>query len=406
MNRSVHNRAGLFGFKAALLAALSVIALVSVRESWGQIATQKTLTWLGVVPGYDCSVAYGVSGYLSSHSGPIVVGYVYKLGNNWDEKAFVWSKRLGMRLIDLGSLNASSSWATGVSSNGRVIVGEFSRLLQVGAFAVIDGQPIELPCVGESCGAYDVSADGTVAVGWTLDANGMPRACYWTINLRTRTAEVSLFNSDGFYRSYSLGVAPDKSAAVGMHQFGDCGCSPGGGGGFFVDCYRGVLWRPLSAPFTNLGTVGGRVSTAHAVSQLGRRVVGTSEISCFPEGVYRAFLYCNGNMFVLDSLTSSSQLLNTSEALDISADGTRIVGGGTGLDSGPSAFLWIESTQGTCPPTGRLIDLNLYAFGGYRWNERLTSARSINGPYIVGVGRYRGIQAFLLVYVDSVGHPE
>lgn len=393
--------------EATLFAFSYVVALAIIGASHGQISVHRSLTWLGVVPGYDASVAYSVSGYVASHFGPIVVGSVYKIGSVVNEDAFVWSARHGLRLLDLSSLGALDSVARGVSSDGRVIVGEFVRIPPyMRAFAVIDGQPIELPCVGEECGAYDVSADGTVAVGWTLDTNGMPRACYWTIDLQRRRAQVSLLSSDGFYRSYSYGVAPDRSAAVGMHQFANCGCPPGGN--WRTDCFRGVLWQPLSGALIDLGTAGGRVSIAYAVSQLGRRVVGTSETVCAPWGDFRAFLYCNRRMFVLDTLAPLvRQLTATGTAYDISADGTRVVGNGLGLDSGSSAFLWIESTREACPPAGRLLDLNLYVYGAYRANERLTSAHSINGSYIVGQGVRRGVrQAFLLLYTDASASPE
>jgi len=89
-----------------------VLLLVATAISWSQ---QPSLTWLGTLPGFVGSEAWGVSA-----DGSVVVGRASNAERQ--SRAFRWTAAGGME--DLGTLGGVESWAFGISADGRVVVGK------------------------------------------------------------------------------------------------------------------------------------------------------------------------------------------------------------------------------------------------------------------------------------------
>ena len=93
----------------ALMSAVG-LSVVATAAGWAQ-----SLTWLGVLPGYVGSRAFGVSA-----DGAVVVGEAHNASLQF--RAFRWTPAGGMQ--DLGALGGDYSAASGVSADGAVVVGE------------------------------------------------------------------------------------------------------------------------------------------------------------------------------------------------------------------------------------------------------------------------------------------
>ncbi len=97
------------------LASATMMALITTI-TWSQ-----SLTWLGTLPGYDRSAAYGVSA-----DGSVVVGEAYNAAGQ--QRAFRWTQA-GMEDLNqtYASLLTPGSYlwiAYAISHNGRYIVGQ------------------------------------------------------------------------------------------------------------------------------------------------------------------------------------------------------------------------------------------------------------------------------------------
>jgi probable HAF family extracellular repeat protein len=160
-------------------------ALVSAVVLWwmATVAWSQSLTWLGILPGYSRSEAYGVSA-----DGSVVVGWVSNAAGHW--RAFRWVAGVGMQNLGLLS-SESGSWnkeseAYGVSADGGIVVGwsynDFGRprALRWMASSKQDLGTLAGNSDLYSSKAYGVSADGRVVVGWSYNAAGNVRAFRWT----------------------------------------------------------------------------------------------------------------------------------------------------------------------------------------------------------------------------------
>jgi probable HAF family extracellular repeat protein len=160
-------------------------ALVSAVVLWwmATVAWSQSLTWLGILPGYSRSEAYGVSA-----DGSVVVGWVSNAAGHW--RAFRWVAGVGMQNLGLLS-SESGSWnkeseAYGVSADGGIVVGwsynDFGRprALRWTASSKQDLGTLAGNSDLYSSKAYGVSADGRVVVGWSYNAAGNVRAFRWT----------------------------------------------------------------------------------------------------------------------------------------------------------------------------------------------------------------------------------
>lgn len=231
-------------------------------------------------------------------------------------------------LTPLGDLpgGSYSSYATGVSGDGSVVVGGSSYSVYGNqAFRWTSNSGMvglgDLPGGGFISNANGVNADGSVIVGWGISDAGQ-EAFRWTsaggmVGLGYWPSEPGAEPS-----SFATGVSGDGSVVVGISLFD------------YRYAYEGFRWTSvggmgglgeLSAPFY------GR--EAYGVSSDGSVVVGVIESSPYD---YEAFRWtsASGTVGIDGNLFSG-----TSGAYGVNADGSVVVGSGT-FDSGTQAFRW------------------------------------------------------------------
>ncbi len=225
---------------------------------------------------------------------------------------------------------------------------------------------------GHESGAYGVSADGSVIVGWATDANGFWRAFRWT-----EAEGMQELGTLGGSESGASGVSADGSVVVGKADNAS-------------GQTRSFRWTQ-SEGMQDLGTLGGRESRANGVSVDGSVVVGEATDAY---GRWRAFRWtAEGGMKNLGTFGGRE-----SWAHGVSADGSIVVGEATDASGNSRAFRWTQ--------VGGIEDLNqtyasLLADGSELWDAR---AISPDGRYIVGRG-YNAATGRLEAYLLDMGAP-
>jgi len=307
-----------------------LILMVMTLLYYNGYAQQPTLTWLGTLGG-NSSDATGVSS-----DGSVVVG-ISKKGNG-DTHACMWTAANGLQ--DMGTLGGDWSEATGVSTNGSVIVGwsyDTGGVYRVFKWTAATG--MQDLGVGDYSKTTGVSADGLVVI-----INIYPNAYRWTLsgglenlgNLGTNNSGANAVSSDGsVIVGYSYNVSNDPYAfrwvdGIGMEQIGTYysfaqGVSGDGSTVTGFETGSAGLYRAFK--WTQSGgfefNIAGNFSTGSAVSGDGSIIVGDNG-----GGAFR--LSAAGGLEELDQvysslLTQGSELLTAS---GISSDGQYIVGQG------------------------------------------------------------------------------
>jgi probable HAF family extracellular repeat protein len=308
--------------------AVSADGRVVVGYSENTVAARHAFRWteaggledLGDLPnGSDDSVATGVSS-----DGSVIVG----AGSAAGAKAFRWTAALGMQEL-VTSLELSA--AAGVSGDGTTTVGFSgpSLAVQLPAAWRSDGiggfvfEPLEELVGGIDEGvAYAASSDGAVVVGYSSStASGSAfEAVLWNDTTATPLGDFP----GGVFWSEARAVSPDGTVVAGF--------------GNTLAGREAFRWTAADG-FVSLGDLdGGDVdSSAQAISADGSTIVGVAQPAA---GVHHAFVW--------DAVHGMRDLheLAGAEALDwvlytangVSADGSVIVGEGTAPDGEPQAW--------------------------------------------------------------------
>lgn len=326
-------------------------------------AGDPTFIGLGDLPGGRFeSRANGISA-----DGSAVVGYSY---SGVYPEAFRWTRADGM--VGLGDLPGGDfrSVADAVSADGSVVVGYSNADAGLEAFRWNEADGMvglgDLPGGDFSSGAYGVSADGSVIVGGGNSDEG-PEAFRWT----EADGMVGLgdLNGGDFY-SIASGVSPDGSVVIGNSVTVDYLAMEVGHEAFRWTEERGMV---------GLGDLygGGHASYAYDLSDDGTVVVGASVAK---KGRYEAFRWTLGyGMFGMGFLPGTRP---TSKANGISADGSVIVGEQYSW-SGWDAFIQ-DDANGMRSLTDVLeIDYGLDLTG---WTLERAMDVSADGTAIVGYG--------------------
>jgi len=290
-------------------------------------------TGLGDLPGGSvASSALAISG-----DGSTVVGSSSSaLSGEFGEEAFVWTLTTGM--VGLGDLPGGhrwlpfSSWASGVSEDGSIVVGTGMSEFQPGdggeeAFRWTErrGMVGLRPAVGSAfvSGCTGVSDDGAVMVGW--------RCCNPNYEAFRLTADGELV---------VLGALGGPTMAIGATAISADGSTIVGYSGSPNSYPPSTTGEPFrwteGEGVVGLGFLPGGlpIGEAYGVSADGQVVVGRSNSA---QGAEHAFLWTSvTGMIGLGDLPGGAF---GSVAYGVSADGSRVVGvGRTAL--GDEAFLW------------------------------------------------------------------
>ena len=184
---------------------------------------QTGMVYLGDLPGGRTqSLALGTSG-----DGSVVVGYGYADENH--RQATRWTAETGM--VGLGILPGGfDSTANAVSADGSVVVGINTFLPSTPNFrteafrwTAAEGMISLGDLAGEPTGsnALDVSADGSVIVGYGRDSIGSSKAMFWTadtgmVKLQDALLSAGVTNLDGWLLTEARGVSADGKTIVGV----------------------------------------------------------------------------------------------------------------------------------------------------------------------------------------------
>ncbi len=326
----------------------------------------QSLTWLGVLSGYSQSSALSVSA-----DGSVVVGGYFNTFGNY--RAFRWTRQSGIR--DLGTFGGSYSIAIDVSADGSVVVGEAQnasgtyypfRWTQSGGLQNLG----TLPNYTARGSAWSVSADGNVVVGVVENNNRGAMGFRWT-----PTSGMQSIGTLGGSWSAAYAISPNGRFIAGESQNS-------------ASAARAFL-RLENGSMIDLGLPpNGFRASANGVSNDGSVVIGLLLRTDIPG--HRAFRWTSQTgMQDLGTLGGSGAL-----ALDVSADGSIIVGWSFDSSGDYRAFRWT--------PQSGMQNLNTVYANLLTDGSILRGARGIStdGRYIVGWGRNnrsgRNWEAFLL----------
>jgi probable HAF family extracellular repeat protein len=324
-------------------------------------------------------------------------------------------------ITSLGTLeNGTVSMASGISSDGSVVVGfcDTPSGRRAVRWDTANGmQDLGVLPGGTSATSTGVSADGTVIVGLSI-MSGSARAFRWSASGGMQ----DLGHLPGGTESFATGVSEDGQVVVGASTVGGR--------------YRGFLWT-VAAGMQDLGLLTGSPDfIPNAVSANGLVVVG-SGFDSWKSGYPRAAKWTaatglqelwgssaydvtsDGSVIVGYGYSDSGQyeravfwgnggiaprflsvlpdLYPSSVAYGVSADGKTIVGQ-SGGGSEDRAFVW-RSKEGMLDLASHLANLGVDMTG---W--KLTRARkaSSDGRFIVGEGTYKGNRRGFLAVIPNV----
>lgn len=197
---------------------VGVGAAASANEQAWRWTQSTGFQGLGYLQGTTKSRAYDITA-----DGKTIVGVS---GN----QAYRWTDSTGMQSLGSASFLASSS-AQAVSSNGLVIAGEGGGVGGAlnAAWVWSDGEYTDLGHLGAGryTRLFNLSADGSTAVGWSMNEDFKFEAYRWTADV----GMMALGGFDpgtGFFESFATDASADGSIIVGSSRA--------------VNDYRAFIW--------------------------------------------------------------------------------------------------------------------------------------------------------------------
>lgn len=285
-----------------------------------------------------------------------------------------WSQATGVVLLH----SAISPTANAISGDGNTFVGGVLTAYRYRRDTQVFEALATLPDSRTNAAALAVSRDGAVAAGFSFTLNGM-EAVRWDAD--GSIVGLGFLPGAVAARSYATGISPDGSVIVG-------GASSATG-------ERPFRWTESSG-MTAVQDPSGRffVTDAYAVSDGAHVIVGSA---LGPSGRVAVLWKSDGGVLPLGELPEA-------RALDISSDGTRIVGTWSPESGITAGFLW-------GPELGQ-VDLLTYLQGrsdapaGLAGWDLWPRAISGDGRVIAGTARDpSGKRQGFLVYLTSVPEP-
>ena len=250
------------------------------------VTVSASIRWLGNLGGTE-SIATGIS-----DDGRVVVGQAED--SIYNAIAFRWTPWTGMQSLgNFGNYPVESSEATGISADGQIIVGwSYDNNNIKRAFRWTEATGMVDLGLGQNSEARAISGDGTTIVGWALVGNDYRAFVY-------KNGTASFLGTLGGSSSYATAVSYDGSVVAGHSD------------------------NPLNYPYAfrwteagGMQNIGVYYSFANGISGDGNTITGYETWS----GTSRAFRW---------SLFDGMQLNyagNFSEGTDVSEDGKYVVG--------------------------------------------------------------------------------
>ncbi len=280
-------------------------------------------------------------------------------------EVYWWTAIEGFRFLNVGS---NTPGGVGMSAAGNALIA--SRTTDTGTAPAIwyrDGSFTELGVLTSNCRdefltdlGYDLNADGTIAVG-RADSCQIEKAFIWS-----RQSGPHSLAGAARADSRSMAVSADGQTVVGFCEHPTEGFR------------RPAVWRDGAGPHLFLGH--GRVGEALNISLNGQMVVGQAEMGSVN---LQAFCWTVGQEpIALGNL--SGRPADSSLASAVSNDGKVVGWSGDELFGDQEAFIWTAQVG-----MRSLADLALAAGVDLPAGIRLTSALDISGDgtTVVGVGR-------------------
>ncbi len=309
------NYRGVLGFGLA-------VSSVATGALAGSVTTPGSYADLGTLGGTS-SYASGVSA-----DGTVVVGQAWTT-NDIAGHAFRWTAS-NSTMANLGTLGGIDSAANGVSADGSVVVGRSyttnNAAQRAFRWTAATNTMVDLGTLGGADSAANaVNADGSIVVGTAYTTNNAAQRAFRWMAATNTMADLGTL---GGAFSFAWGVNADGSVVVGeAFKAGDA-------------VSHAFRWTASTNTMADLGTLGGANSVAQGVNADGSVIVGNSDTS---NGIA-------SHAFRWTATTNSMSDLGTlggtySAAQGVNADGSVVVGtANTTNDAAQRAFRWTQAS--------------------------------------------------------------
>ena len=296
---------------------------------------------------------------------------------------------------DLGTDIGASSYVTGLSWDGSVIVGHSSFATMPGAFRWTEEGGVEYigSLGGNRSMAYDVSNDGRTVVGFARRTDGTDTRFVWIKDATTGVVSNPQMHEMGSATGSATvglgGISGNGRYTIGYEY-------PGSN----LEAYRydisGIEGGVVT--HTALGSLGGWATRPADISDDGAVIVGDAEVDAANGGHLRAFRwvegatggYNGGSMFDLGTLGG-----DTSAAWGVSNDGRVVVGNADNAAGDAVAFRWSEDL-------GMLSVADWLSRAGVNVAYSLTNASATNSDGSIVTGQMLNDDGEWEIYIARV----